>query len=521
METNEYDIIVIGGGATGSGITLDFSSRGFKTLLLEQNDFSEGTSSRSTKLVHGGVRYLEAAVKKLDKAQYKLVKEALQERYRILKNASHLSSKITLVTPIYKWWELPYIFTGLSLYDLISGKKRLGKSKIISKKEIFKNFPNVKKEGLVGGVEYYDGSFNDAKLNISLLKTAQKFAAVCKNYHKVTNFIYEDGKVCGVRVKDTIENKELEFKAKVIINATGLFSDDVRVLDDEKAKKKLDLSSGIHIVLDKKYLPSKKGLMIPKTKDGRVLFILPWMGKCLVGTTDESTDVSEHPEVKDSDIDYILEHLEIYFDLKIDKSEILSSWSGIRPLVAPEENANTASIVREHEIFSSKSGLISIIGGKWTTYRKMAQEAVDYAIKENALEKKKCKTKKLKLMGSEISKKDLVLDDLDIDKKLRKYLLSMYGDKICEVLQASKEIEILHKDYQHTNAELVYCIKNEFVKKPLDFLVRRTSLALIDKKAALEILDKVVAIMQVYLQWDNKTAKNRFEEAKEILETNI
>ncbi len=521
MQTNEYDVIIIGGGASGSGIALDFSSRGFKTLLLEQNDFSEGTSSRSTKLVHGGVRYLEAAVKKLNKAQYKLVKEALQERYRILKNASHLSSKLTLVTPIYKWWELPYIYTGLSLYDLISGKKRLGKSKIISKKEVLNNFPNVKKEGLVGAVEYYDGSFNDAKLNISLLKTAQKFGAVCKNYHKVTDFIYENDKICAVKAKDSIEDKEVQFKAKVIINATGLFSDEVRKLDDEKAKKKLDLSSGIHIVLDKKYLPSKKGLMIPKTKDGRVLFILPWMGKCLVGTTDESTDVSEHPAVKDSDIDYILEHLEIYFDLKIDKSEILSSWSGIRPLVAPEENADTSSIVREHEIFSSKSGLISIIGGKWTTYRKMAQEAVDYAIKEKNLTPKKCKTKKLKLIGSEISKKDLVLEELDIDKNLKKYLLSMYGDKIIELIKSTDDIEKLHEDYQHTNAELVYCIKNEFVKKPLDFLVRRTSLALIDKKAALDILDKVVDIMKVELNWSEEIAKQRYDESKKLLETNI
>ncbi len=521
METNEYDVIVVGGGATGSGIALDFASRGFKTLLLEQNDFSEGTSSRSTKLVHGGVRYLEAAVKKLDKAQYNLVREALKERYRILKNASHLSSKLTLVTPVYKVWELPYMFAGLSLYDIISGEKRLGKSKIISKKEVLKTFPNVKEKGLVGAVEYYDGSFNDSKLIISLLKTAEKFGAECKNYHKVEKFIYDKDKISGVIAKDKIENKEVGFKAKIVINATGVFSDVVRSLDDEKAKKRLDLSSGIHIVLDKKYLPSNKGLMIPKTKDGRVLFILPWMGKCLVGTTDESTVLSEHPVVKDSDIDYILEHLEIYFDLKIDKSDILSSWCGIRPLVAPEDEKDTASIVREHDIFSSKSGLISIIGGKWTTYRKMAQEAVDYAIKQNKLKKKKCKTKKLKLIGSEISKKDLVLDDLNIDKKLKKYLFSMYGDKIFDVIKSSDNLEKLHKDYFHTQAELIYCIRNEFVQKPMDFLVRRTSLALIDIKASLEILDKVVAIMKKELNWSEELAKDRFKEAKQLLETNI
>ncbi|PID48366.1 MAG: glycerol-3-phosphate dehydrogenase [Proteobacteria bacterium] len=514
MQT-DYDIIIIGGGASGSGIALDAASRGFKTLILEQNDFSSGTSSKSTKLLHGGVRYLEAAVKKLDKSQFDLVKEGLKERHRALKNAPHLSCPITLVTPIYRWWELPYMFIGLSLYDLIAGKRGLGRSKIISRKKVLQSYPHIKKEGLVGAVEYYDGSFNDTRFNISILKTAQKFACECKNYHRVEKFIYENGRVCGVEARDILEDKILTFKAKTIINATGAFSDEVRNLDDKNAKRKLELSSGIHIVLDKKYLPANKGLMIPKTKDGRVLFILPWMGKCLVGTTDEPSKIQVHPKVKQKDIEYILEHLEIYFDLKIDQSEILSSWSGIRPLVA-SDSENTASLVREHEIFSSPSGLISVIGGKWTTYRKMGEETLNFAIAQNNLEHKKCKTKDMILDGGEEAK-----IDLKIDENLKNYLLSMYGDKSEKVLKISDKIERLQENYPQTNAELIYCIRKEFVKKPLDFLVRRTSLALIDKKAALKILDKTISIMKDELKWNDEVALKMKSEAKEILEKDI
>ncbi len=513
MQSKQYDAIIVGAGATGCGIALDFASRGYKTLILEQNDFCESTSSRSTKLVHGGVRYLEAAVKKLDNAQYTLVKEALQERYRLLKNAPHLSSRLTLITPVYKWWELPYMFIGLSLYDFISGKKGLGRSKIVSRKKVLQDFPHIKKEGLVGAVEYYDGSFNDARLAVSLLKTAQDYGCECKNHHKVEGFLYEDGKICGVKVYNKIEDKKLEFSAPCIINATGIFSDETTKLDNKDAKKRLELSSGIHIVLDKKYLPNNKGLMIPKTKDGRVLFILPWMDKCLVGTTDESTSLSEHPEVSDKDIEYILEHLKIYFDMDIDKSEILSSWSGIRPLVAANSD-DTASLVRDHTIFSSASGLISIVGGKWTTYRKMAQDLVDTAIKQCGLAKKDCITKDLKIYGSQNYKKT------STDDALMQYLYSMYGDKAEDVANTCEK-EILHKDYMHSKAELLYCIREEFVKKPLDFLVRRSSLALIDTKASLEVLDRVVDIMKDELKWSEEKAKQELEEAKHLLQTSI
>jgi len=519
MNNKNFDIIIIGGGATGSGIALDAASRGYKTLLVEKNDFAEGTSSRSTKLVHGGVRYLEAAVKKLDIDQFNLVKEGLKERSRLLQNAPHLCSRLTLVTPLYKIWEVPYMFAGLTLYDLVSGKKGLGRSSIVSKSKMLKTFPNIKKEGLVAGIKYYDGSFNDSRLNVTLLQTASNFGAICKNYSEVQSFNYSNNKLTGVTVKDKINNTITEYNSKIVINATGLFSDKIRKIDDKNANDMLNLSSGIHIVLDKKYLPSNEGLMIPKTEDGRVLFILPWMGKCLVGTTDEKTQLSEHPDVSQKDIEYILKHLEIYFDLKIDQSEIKSSWCGIRPLVAAQKGGSTKSIVRDHIITSSNSGLVSIIGGKWTTYRKMAQEVIDYIIPKFNLPETTCKTKELKLVGSETPSKDTTLNN--VSSEITTYLTNMYGDKVFQVIDSTENLEVLHNKYSITNAEVLYCIRNEFVKKPLDFLVRRSSLALIDKQAAKEILDSVLLLMQKELLWNDEKLELEKKEAQYILNTAI
>lgn len=509
-----YDIIIIGAGATGSGIAVDAASRGYKTLLIEKGDFGSGTSSKSTKLVHGGVRYLENAVRKLDLNQFNLVKEGLIERYSLLKNAPNLSSNLRLITPIYRWWELPYMFIGLSLYDFISGKKGLGRSRIVSKKYIYKNFPYIKKRGLIGGVSYYDGSFNDAKLNIALVKTAQKYGADCKNYHEVSGFLYDKKSISGVKVEDKIENQKFEFKAPIVINATGAYSDIVRKLDDKKAKDILDISAGIHIVLDKKYLPSNEGVMIPKTEDGRVLFILPWMGKCLVGTTDEKTTINQPNRVKNEEIEYILKHLEIYFDLKISKNEILSSWKGLRPLVKADKNISSSKITREHLIVKSKSNLISIIGGKWTSYRKMACQCVDFALKNSNLKKQKSLTQDLKLYGNENLQKNFNFKDIDND--IAQYLSNMYADAIIEILNGKKPKRLL-ENYPYTDLELIYCINEEFVKKPLDFIARRSCLALIDKNSAKNILHDVVDIMKKQLNWSNEVAKKNEIEALEIL----
>jgi len=523
MDKQKFDIVIIGGGATGAGTALDATLRGFKCLLVEKNDFAEGTSSRSTKLVHGGVRYLEAAVKKLDINQYNLVKEGLKERYTILKNASHLAHPITLVTPLYRWYEIPYIYAGLFLYDLISGKKSLGKTQIVSKKEIMDIFPYVKKEGLKGGVRYFDGAFNDARMAISLLQSAKQKGCEVRNYHEVLDFEYDKGKISGLKIKDKINSEIYSVETDFVINATGVFCDNLRKIDDKNAKEIVEASSGIHIVLDKKFLPNDEGLMIPKTEDGRVLFMLPWKGKCLVGTTDEESYPQDHPKVEDKDIEYLLKHIRKYFSIEIKKSDILSCWCGLRPLVSLKHTNDTKTLVREHYIEVSNSGLISITGGKWTSYRKMAEDVVDVVQKlSNRQNLHDCCTKNYKLFGntSNIENFKEKLDKLDIEKEISEYLLKTYGSEVLVVADFIKRYkkEKIHKDYPLLEAEIYYTIEHEFVKKPLDFLVRRTGLGLIDLKAAKQSLQKVVFALKESFGWSDEMSQAKFKEALTLLD---
>jgi len=516
----DFDLVIIGGGATGCGIALEASLRGLRTLIVEKNDFSEGTSSRSTKLVHGGVRYLEGAVKKLDIAQYNLVKEGLKERYRLLKNASHLAHSITLVTPLYKWYEIPYMYAGLVLYDLISGKRRLGKSQIVSKKEIMKIFPSVKKKNLKGGVRYYDGSFNDSRMTIALLQSAKENGCDIRNYTEVVDFIYEEENLHGVKLFNKLDNSYSKVSSDYIINATGPFGDKIRKLDDKNCSNILKVSSGIHIVIDKKFLPNNEGIMIPKTEDGRVLFMLPYLGKCLVGTTDENSEIQDRPSVKENDINYLLRHIDKYFDVKVERSDILSSWSGLRPLVVNEDIENTKELVREHYITSSNSGLVSIVGGKWTTYRKMGEEVLDLLF-----QKKKnlhtCQTKNYKLVGSrenigEVKEK---LDKFNFDKDLSDHLLACYGDcalEVCKYIEKFGNIKI-NKNYPFLKAEVLYCIDNEFSLKPLDFLIRRMGLGFVDIRAAKESIRIVISIFKEKFGWSQEEESLYYNEAESIL----
>ena len=525
MQT-KYDLIVIGGGASGAGIALDASLRGLKTLLLEKNDFSQGTSSRSTKLIHGGVRYLEAAIKSLNLSQYHLVKEGLKERGLFLKNASHLSQKITLVTPLYKWYEIPYIFIGLSIYDLIAGKKSLGKTQIVSKKEMIKQFPHVKKEGLKGGVRYFDGAFNDSRMNIALLQTAQAEGCVVKNYTQVIGFLYKDKKISGVRVQDKLRDEIYTFHGEVVVNATGVFCDMLRKLDDSSAIEFVRPSSGIHIVLDKKFLPNDEGLMIPKTEDGRVLFMLPYLGKCLAGTTDEASTIQEYPHVTEKEIDYLIRHLKLYFSVQISKQEILSCWSGLRPLVVSENITDTKELVREHVISKSATNLVSITGGKWTTYRKMAEDVVDTVTQMlNPRQFKAVQTQTFKLKGSEESKEVIneKLKPLGLDDKTQEHLIATYGSCALDVVAFMEKYGTgkIHKNYEILVAEVYYAIQYEFAKEPLDFLVRRSNLALIDTEAAKECLEDVALIFKEECSWSDTIYEEKLQKAKDILNSGV
>ena len=519
-----FDLIVIGGGATGCGTALDAATRGLKVALIEKNDFSEGTSSRSTKLVHGGVRYLEMAVKKLDKVQYNLVKDGLRERYILLKNAPHLSKRLPLVTPLYSWIDIPYIFAGLKLYDILSGKRNIGRSRLLKRKEALRRFPRLKAEGLKAGVLYYDGQFHDARMAVSLALTAEQHGAAIINHVAVTGFLKEEGRISGVQLTDSLNGETWNLRARGVINASGPFVDHVRLMDNPAAPKILSASTGIHIVLDKRFAPPNTGLMIPETEDGRVLFVLPWEGHALVGTTDEPADVSEHPKPLESEIDYLVRHVTRYFNLQVERSDVKAVWSGLRPLVSDPKAADTAGLARDHIIEESESGLQTIAGGKWTTYRKMAQDSVDQAIKLFGLSAPKpdCQTENLPIVGgADYNEKG----DLDLIKKyafdedVATHLNQTYGDQAVKVsaLAAEGYGARLLENHPILEAEVLYAVRHEMAERIIDVLARRLSVALLDTEAARMAVPRVRDIMANELGW----SKERCNEETELAEKRL
>lgn len=504
-----FDLLVIGGGATGCGIALDAATRGLRTALVERYDFSEGTSSRSTKLVHGGVRYLEAAVKHLDHKQYALVRDALRERGAFLRNAPHLTRALPLITPLYSWFEVPYIFAGLKMYDLLSGRMNIGHSKLISAAEAKRRFPMLHADGLKACVLYYDGQFVDTRMAVSLAMTAEREGAVVANHVEVTALTRDDaGQVTGAEVRDRLSGDTWTVRARKVINATGPFADGIRRMDDPAAKPILKVSSGIHILLDGRFVPPGGGLLIPKTDDGRVLFILPWQGHALVGTTDTECAVADHPEVSEADIAYLLEYVHRYFDIKVDRDDVLSAWSGIRPLVFDPDAKGTAALARDHIIIEDPSGLVTISGGKWTTYRFMAEQAVDRVVASGGLTAGPCRTFDMRILGGEAYRPDgagslAVRYTLDAD--IAEHLHRAYGDRAEMVAQRAITEGLgtrLHSAHPFIEAEVLHTIEHEAAVHATDVLIRRLTLALTDRAAALTALPRVVALMAGALGWD-------------------
>jgi glycerol-3-phosphate dehydrogenase len=499
----KWDIIIIGGGATGLGIALDAVSRGYKTLLLEKSDFAGGTSSRSTKLVHGGVRYLA-------QGDLLLVMEALHERGLILKNAPHLTSDQEFVIPVYTIRDAILYTVGLKFYDLLAGRLSLGKSYFLSREKTLSRLPLIRSEGLKGGVVYHDGLFDDARMAITLAKACIDRRALVLNYFNVNGLIKdENGRISGVVVKDMFAGKEISLYANLIINATGVFADDIIRMDNPSAKPGIRPSQGVHLVLDKSFLESSSAVMIPKTDDGRVLFAIPWYDKIVVGTTDTRLDkISSEPVALQEEIDFILETSGKYLNKPPKREDILSIFAGLRPLAAnPGDPTKTKEISRRHKIILSPSGLLTITGGKWTTYRIMAEETIDKAIKAGILEKRKCVTAALKL-GPAVNKGETAR-------------FHIYGDQSADIENIiSKDPDLgiqIDSRLPYTRAEIIWICRNEMPVKIEDVLTRRTRSLLLDARASLAIAPVVAGIMALEMGYDNKWQERQIQEYNELV----
>ena len=478
--TTEWDIVIIGGGATGLGAAVDAASRGYKTLLVEQHDFVKGTSSRSTKLVHGGVRYLQ-------QGNIKLIREALRERTLLLKNAPHVCQPMQFVIPVYSWYKKWYYGIGLTLYDLIAGKNSLGKTTIVSAKKVIELLPAINKEKLKGGIIYFDGQFDDARLAVNLAQTAVSFGAAVINYCKAVDLIKTGGRIKGIHCRDEITGEVYQVKSKVVINATGVFTDSILNMESPGTKPIVAASQGVHIVIDKKFFPGTKALMVPETSDGRVLFAVPWHDKIVIGTTDTPVkQATLDPIPLKTEIDFILENYNRYFTTRVTHPDILSIFAGLRPLVNIKQASTTAILPRDHIILTGKMGLITITGGKWTTYRKMAEEVIDKAMYSAALPVRKSNTKTIKIHGYPGTNK--------VNGPLHFYGSDIKGIDL--LVQENKELgELIHPGYPYIKAQIIWAMRNEMALTVEDFLARRTRLLFLDAAAAIESASIVAEIM--------------------------
>jgi glycerol-3-phosphate dehydrogenase len=499
----EWDIVVVGGGATGLGCAVDAASRGYKTLLLEQVDFSKGTSSRSTKLVHGGVRYLQ-------QGDVSLVFEALHERGLMFKNAPHLVTNQSFIIPTYEWWGGPFYTVGLKVYDLMAGKLGLGPSKHLSREEAIEAIPTVEQEGLKGGVIYQDGQFDDSRMAVSLAQTCIDFGGTVVNYCKVTELIKEGDLISGVVAVDQETGETFTIQSKVVINATGVFADEIIQMDEPGKKDLITPSQGIHLVLDKSFLPNKFAIMVPHTSDGRVMFAVPWHNHVVVGTTDTLIEThSLEPVALESEIDFVLETAGQYLVKNPTRKDVLSVFAGLRPLAKPEEEKKaTKEISRSHKILISISGLITIIGGKWTTYRKMAEDTIDKAIMLGGFPERECITKQLPVHGFRT----------DIDPYTDP--LAPYGVDKEEVLAISEEETeysgFLSEKLQILKAQVAWAVRNEMARTVEDVLARRTRALFLDARESIRIAPEAARLMARELHRDENWKTQQIQDFEKV-----
>ncbi len=487
MDEPLWDMIVIGGGATGLGTAVDAASRGYRTLLLEQGDFAQGTSSRSTKLIHGGVRYLQ-------QGNLSLVLEALRERGLLIRNAPHLVHNLSFVVPLYDWWEGPFYGIGLKLYDVLAGKLGLGPSCLLTREETLRHIPTVEAQGLKGGVIYHDGQFDDSRLAISLALTLADLGGVALNYLPVTAISRENGLVTGVEARESETGRLFTIRGKVVINAAGPFIDAVRRLIDPDVRELITPSQGVHLVLDGSFLPGDSAIMVPHTDDGRVLFAVPWHGRVIVGTTDTPvTAATIEPRPLPEEIDFLLSHAARYLTRHPERKDVLSVFAGIRPLVRADAGSDTASLSRDHTLLVESSGLVTIAGGKWTTYRKMGEDTVTAAAQVAGLEDRQSVSGSLQIHGWQ---EGVAADDP----------LQVYGSDGAKLMQLFIENpawrEPLHRLLPYSEGEVVWGVRIEGARTVADILARRTRALLLDARASIAAAPRVAQLMAQELGQD-------------------
>jgi glycerol-3-phosphate dehydrogenase len=482
-----WDMIVIGGGATGLGTAVEAASRGYRTLLLEQADFAQGTSSRSTKLIHGGVRYLQ-------QGNLSLVLEALRERGLLIRNAPHLVHNQSFIVPLYDWWEGPFYGIGLKLYDMLAGKLGLGVSRLLSREETLQLIPTVEPHGLKGGVSYHDGQFDDARLAVSLALTLADMDGVPLNYLPVTGINRHNGLVVGVQARDRETGREYSIRGRVVINAAGPFIDGVRRMVDPAAKGLISPSQGVHLVLDGSFLPGESAIMVPHTDDGRVLFAVPWHGRTIVGTTDTPIpEATLEPRPLPDEIAFLLSHAARYLTRHPQRSDVLSVFAGIRPLVRSDAGGDTASLSRDHTLLVESSGLVTIAGGKWTTYRKMGEDTVNAAAQVAGLDERPSVTNNLKIHGWQ-------------DKGDPADPLKVYGsdaDNLKHLLAENPDwCERLHPALPYCLGQVIWGVRCEGARTVEDILARRTRSLLLDARASMAAAPLVARLMAQELGQD-------------------
>lgn len=511
----QFDCLIVGGGATGAGTALDAALRGLNVALIEKTDFSSGTSSRSTKLIHGGVRYLA-------QMHFQLIREALLERKRLLINAPHLVKPLKFILPCYKIFEKPYYAIGLTLYDFLAGDSGLPGHKIIDREETVREIPSINQKNLQGAITYYDSQFNDARLNVLLARSAALEGACVTNKVELVSILKENGKISGAVLKDNLSGEEFSVKTKLIINTTGVFIDSIRKLDNPNAEPILSPSQGIHLVFPKEKLPTRSAMIIPKTSDGRVVFIIPWEEFTVVGTTDTPIqEISEEPLPIESEIQFLLDTAQEYIGFPLDRKFISSVYVGLRPLISPSGSKNTKNISREEIILVSDSGLITMGGGKWSTYRKMAEDLVDKMILAGKLTPhNSCQTYQYNFIGKENYTENLYLkisQSYSLSNESAKRLRNFYGGEVFDIL--GKSPKELVKNSGYFEEEVKHFMKNEFALTIQDVLARRFRILFLDLELARNFVTPISKIMAKESKWSNALKIQMERSAYELIDS--